>query len=261
MTKIEWTNKSWNPITGCDKISPGCKNCYAERMSHRLAGRAGYPPAPNNFKVTPHLDRLNEPDKWRKPQMIFVCSMGDLFHEDVPIEMICNVFRAARNLEQHTFQILTKRPERMYKFLTEKCGTGKFQYPFAGLPNIWLGVTCENQKCADERIPWLLKTPAAVRFVSAEPLLEPIRIAPEWFSEFDLGSDGIRIVKNHIIHWIIVGAETGPGKRPMQNEWAESIRTQCREAQIPFFFKKDDHGNGTLNRIEYHEYPDTRRIK
>ena len=251
MTKIEWTDKSWNPITGCTPISPGCKNCYASRMSKRLAGRAGYPEAPDNFKVTLHPDKLNEPLKWKKGRMVFVCSMGDLFHKDVPESMIIDVFRVARNCEQHTFQILTKRPERMYRFLTEKCGKGQFSYPFAGLPNIWLGVTCEDQKRADERIPLLLKTPAAVRFVSAEPLLEPIDFG------IDIG-EGVGKLAIDRLDWIIVGAETGQGKRYMNPEWAEDILNQCDDVKVPFFFKKDSEGRGDLNGLEYHKYPDWR---
>jgi len=248
-TKIEWSEMVWNPITGCTPISPGCLNCYALRMSKRLAGRYGYPEAPDNFRVTLHPARLNEPMKWKKPRMIFVCSMSDLFHDDVPDTFIEEVFWIIEENFQHTFQILTKRPERMCEFMNK----GGHSFKTLPIPNLWLGVTAENQKCADERIPWLLKTPAVVRFVSAEPLLEPIDFSkPLWaYAE----KENHAFPFNTMLHWIIVGAETGPGKRPMQNEWAEDILTQCDHAKIPFFFKKDSEGRGTLNGLEYHEFP------
>lgn len=163
-TKISWCDKTWNPITGCTKCSPGCVNCYAERMSKRLAGRCGYPKE-NPFAVTFHPDKLQEPMKWHKPSRIFVCSMGDLFHEQVKDEWIDAVFMTMDLSRRHTFMILTKRPERMREYLSGRTHIIRMVYP---LPNVWLGVTVENQEQADKRIPFLLDTPAAKRFVSVE---------------------------------------------------------------------------------------------
>src|SRR3990170_4343202 len=157
-TKIEWATKSWNPITGCTKVSAGCQNCYAKRMAKRLAGRYGYP-KDNPFAVTPHPERLQEPLSWKKPQRIFVCSMGDLFHEAVSFSFVRRVLDIVDSCPQHTFLFLTKRPERME------------YYPRR---NVWLGVSVENQETEDERIPLLLQPPAAKRFVSYEPALGPV---------------------------------------------------------------------------------------
>lgn len=217
MTKIEWTDTTWSPVTGCTKVSVGCKNCYAERMSKRLAGRFGYPPAPDNFKVTLHPDRLNEPLKWKKPRKIFVCSMSDLFHEKIPYDFIIEIFHIMA--KQHTYQILTKRPEIMYDFMCEYI-PNPYGSPYDPLPNVWLGVSVEDVK-AKIRIDILRPIPAAVRFISFEPLLE------------DVGSinlDGI--------HWVIVGSESGPNARPTETEWVRSIRDQCRDAGVPFFLKQ-----------------------
>ncbi len=167
-TKIEWAEKTWNPVTGCSKISPGCQNCYAERMSKRLRGRCGYD-ADEPFRVTLHPKRLEEPLRWRKPSMIFVCSMGDLFHPGVPMNYVVEVVRKMQDASHHTFLVLTKRPGRMKKVF-DACNHSEI------IPNIWLGVTAENQEMADERIPILLQIPAAVRFVSVEPMLGPVEI-------------------------------------------------------------------------------------
>lgn len=182
-SKIEWTEKTWNPVTGCTKISPGCQNCYAERMSKRLAGRCGYPKR-NPFEVTYHHARLSEPYGWRKPARVFVCSMGDLFHEDVTDKFIIDVLSIMAEASQHTFLVLTKRPERMKEIMTHDtvandvwlqtsrgCNDEPSPWP---LSNVWLGVTAENQEQADKRIPILLQIPAAVRFVSVEPMLRPV---------------------------------------------------------------------------------------
>jgi len=230
-TKIEWTQETWNPITGCSKISEGCANCYAERMAKRLAGRFGYPDQPHHFDVTIHEDKFDQPLKWKKPRMIFVCSMGDLFHDDVPEEQIMRVFDVMCDAPQHTYQILTKRPQRM-KWIVKQFT----DYIWKGLPeNIWLGVTAENQKAADERIPWLLKTPAAVRFVSIEPMLGPISFRwAKWQPiEYHNHLDGLRM-----LDWIICGGETGPGARRMNYTWAINLYGQCMAADVPFFFKK-----------------------
>lgn len=167
-SKIEWTDETWNPITGCTKISAGCAHCYAERMARRLAGRCGYPEAPNHFDVTYHPDRMMQPTKWKKPRRVFVCSMSDLFHDDVPKHVVWAIWSRMSCTEQHTFQVLTKRPERALSVLNDLYAQHNWGDPS---PNIWLGVTAENQRAANERIPFLLQIPAAVRFVSCEPLL------------------------------------------------------------------------------------------
>jgi len=167
MSRIEWTEVTWNPVTGCTPISPGCENCYAKRLATRLKGRCGYP-EDEPFRVTMHPDRLSEPLSWKKPRHVFVCSMGDLFHDDVEEGFLCRVFDTIMAAEQHTFLVLTKRPKRMRDFF-KRCIHGTWN-------NLWIGVTAENQKTADERIPILLQIPAVVRFVSCEPLLGPVNL-------------------------------------------------------------------------------------
>lgn len=177
-TKIEWADRVWNPVTGCTKISPGCANCYAERMAARLAGRCGYP-KDIPFAVTMHPAKLNEPLHWRKPARIFVCSMSDLFHQDVPFYFIDDVFDQIKRCRQHTFLILTKRPERMYAYFdssSARVNDGNW------IDHTWIGVTAENQEQADKRIPILLQTPAAVRFVSVEPMLGPVDVS-KWLGD------------------------------------------------------------------------------
>ena len=225
-SKIEWTGVTWSPITGCTKISEGCQNCYAERMAKRLAGRFGYP-KDDPFRVTFHSDRLDKPFGWKKPRVIFVCSMGDLFHKDVTDKQIDQVFNTMTFPmvdTPHTYLILTKRPERIL--------TGYVEH-FAQWPNIWLGVTAENQRMADERIPILLQIPAAVRFVSCEPLLESVNLS-HWL--FEPKSNNFGDLKENI-NWVIVGGESGPGARPMHGDWARNIRYDCNLAGVPFFFK------------------------
>lgn len=249
-SKIEWTDKVWNPITGCTKISPGCQNCYAERMSKRLAGRCGYP-AENPFKVTLHPNKLDEPLGWNKPCKIFVCSMGDLFHEDVPDEFIDQIFARFILGRQHKYLTLTKRPERMrdyinsreenvYQVVDDIVAHADFAYQVQWpLPNVWLGVTAENQEQANKRIPILLHIPAVVRFISIEPMLGPIKIPEVFLEKLDWGDgpeewpDGAGV-----IDWVICGGETGPGARPMHPEWARAIRDQCQTAGVPFMFKQ-----------------------
>lgn len=263
-SKIEWTDATWNPITGCTPISEGCENCYAKREAEsRLRGQAGYD-KDNPFKVTFHSDRLDQPSRWAKPRKIFVCSMGDLFHEDVPLAWINDVFRTIQQAQQHTFIILTKRPDRMKKYmklLLDVRGWPKEDIPFS---NVWLGVTVENQQRANERIPLLIDTPAAVRFVSAEPMLGPIDLS-NWFIETctccggqGLVSDlvkgpivptwatatrccdkcgGVGKVSNPRLSWIICGGETGKHARPMYPDWVGNLKFQCNVAKVPFFFK------------------------
>lgn len=255
-TKIEWTDETFNPVTGCTKVSAGCQNCYAESMARRLAGRFGYPEAPHQFDVTLHPDKLDDPLHWRRPRRIFVCSMSDLFHPAVPFEYVDQVFGIMAEAPQHTYQVLTKRPERMLAFAQE------WDYGDWRLPNVWLGVTAENQEAADERIPILLNTPAALRFVSCEPLLGPVDLEP-FFSVYDEHgepSDGRYNPDGSLmLSWVIAGGETGPGARPMNPHWVQGIRDQCQEADIPFFFKGwgryNKHAGRRLDGREHNEMP------
>ena len=208
-SKIEWTESSWNPVTGCTKISEGCRNCYAERMARRLKAM-GQPNYRNGFKVTCHPHTLTLPLKWKKPRTIFVNSMSDLFHEEIPLAFLDEIFFTMNEARWHTFQVLTKRAEYMAQI------SGRFNWT----PNIWMGVTVESAKHV-ERMDFLRDVPAAVRFLSLEPLLGPIP---------DLNLDGI--------DWVIVGGESGPGARPMRKEWVLEIRDRCLNVGVPFFFKQ-----------------------
>ena len=251
-SKIEWTEETWNPVTGCTKISPGCKNCYAERMAKRLGGRFGYPAPPYHFDVTLHYDRLNDPLGWKKPRMIFVCSMGDLFHEDIPTSFIQSVFQVMHRAHWHTFQVLTKRAWRM----------DDLSVVLSWPENVWAGITVENQRAADVRIPYLLRVPAAVRFLSCEPLLEPLNLSgylrPVPNCQYIDTDDGTCTYPGKVTpechagvacpltdtdtwggpNWVNVGGESGPGARPMHPDWVRSIRDQCLSAGVPFFFKQ-----------------------
>lgn len=208
-TSIEWTQATWNPVTGCTKISPGCKHCYAERMARRLQlmGQRNYT---NGFTLTLHEHMLELPLSWKKPQMIFVNSMSDLFHEKVPTAFIVKVFETMRRASWHTFQILTKRSHRLHKLDT------KTNWP----ANVWMGVSVESEKYTF-RIDHLRQTQAAVKFLSVEPLLGPL-------PALDLRG----------IHWVIVGGESGPGARPIEKQWVTDIRDQCLHAGVSFFFKQ-----------------------
>lgn len=203
-TGIEWTDKTWNPTTGCDKVSPGCLHCYAENLTKRFPN--GFP---NGFNLTLHPDRLQQPLKWRKPNKIFVNSMSDLFHEKVPLDFIQEVFKVIEATPRHTYQILTKRPDR----LVELAPSLQFH------KNIWLGVSVENQNYV-HRVDLLRQIPVNVRFLSCEPLLGSLRLNLE------------------NIHWVIVGGESGQKHRPMNIEWAKDIRDQCQRAKVAFFFKQ-----------------------
>lgn len=226
-SKIEWTDRTWNPVTGCTKVSQGCKNCYAERLYERFNGHGSFK------NVICHPERLQQPMKWKKPCKIFVNSMSDLFHEDVPHNFIANVFSIMKRCPWHTFQILTKRPERMLEILTE----WSKQEDLPTLPNVWLGVSVEDQKTADERIPLLLQVPAAVRFLSCEPLLGEINLNGYLPDTYNDGTSVHQFYPNKI-HWVIVGGESGPGARPMHPDWARSLRDQCKAASVPLFFKQ-----------------------
>ncbi|MBU4445947.1 phage Gp37/Gp68 family protein [bacterium] len=208
-SSIEWTESTWNPVTGCTKISEGCSHCYAERMARRLKamGQMNYV---NGFKVTLHPQALNLPLKWKKPQTIFVNSMSDLFHKDIPLSFIRKVFDIMEQAHWHTFQILTKRAERLSELASS------LNWP----DNVWMGVTVENISCV-KRIDYLRNVRAAVRFLSLEPLLGPL-------PNMDLSC----------IDWVIVGGESGPGARLMDEKWVLDIHQQCRKADVPFFFKQ-----------------------
>lgn len=223
-SKIEWTDETFNPVTGCTPVSRGCDHCYARRMANRLRGRHGYPKE-EPFQVTLHPDRLDEPLHWRKPRRVFVCSMGDLFHESAPFEFVKRVWMVAAECLHHTFLFLTKRPERLQTFTQWMAGHDDIS--IAEWPrNCWLGVSVEDQKTADERIPLLLQTPAAVRFISAEPLL----------GEIDL--TGYLGPSREALDQVIVGGESGPGARPMHPDWARGLRDQAVGAGVSYFFKQ-----------------------
>lgn len=209
LSSIEWTDATWNPVTGCSKISPGCMNCYAERMAKRLKAM-GVVRYSDGFNVRVHDDLIEVPLKWKNPRVIFVNSMSDLFHEEVPDYFIKNVFEIMNSCPQHTFQILTKRSQRLNELSDQLRWTH----------NIWMGVSVEDVD-AIYRINDLERTNARVKFVSCEPLLGPIKKIP---------------LKN--IDWLIVGGESGPHARPMEKQWAISIRNQCVKHNVPYFFKQ-----------------------
>jgi protein gp37 len=272
-SKIEWLARtgtvpvSWNPVTGCTKISEGCAHCYAERMSKRLAGRFGYP-ADEPFAVTLHEDRLDEPLRWRKPRTVFVCSMGDLFHEDVPLDYVVDVFDLMARCEQHTFIVLTKRADRMLEMMESiqdweyknvgwsgRCPSYLIDRPQPlPLPNVWGLVTAENQKQLDKRVPLLLQCPFVVRGISIEPMLGAMDCegALGFFYRDASSGEGIEVPG---VDWIIAGAETGPGARPMDPDWARDVRDQCAAAGVPFFFKKAGQGKPTPDDLAIREWP------
>jgi protein gp37 len=230
-TAIEWTDETWNPVTGCDRVSPGCDHCYAETIAKRFGG-------PDGFQLQLHPERLEKPLHWRKPRRVFVNSMSDLFHPDIPLDLLAQVWDVMVRTPQHTYQVLTKRPQRMARALGPN-GIGFYAVeapvPFPQ-PNIWLGTSVENQRYADLRIPHLLATPAAVRFLSIEPLLGPVDLTTHfWLRENRPCPCG---VDHPRIDWVIVGGESGPGSRPVESAWVRTIRDQCVEASVPFFFKQ-----------------------
>lgn len=208
-SSIEWTESTWNPTTGCDKISAGCKNCYAERMAERLQAM-GQPNYVNGFSLAMHPHMLDAPLRWKKPKTIFVNSMSDIFHKDVPIEFIRRVFEVMRSAHWHRFQVLTKRAERLEEIAPQ----------LHWAPNIWMGVTVESEKYI-HRIDCLRRTDAKIKFLSLEPLLSPLRE-----------------LKLEKIDWVITGGESGPGARAMESSWVEDIRDQCVGKDVPFFFKQ-----------------------
>lgn len=230
-SNIEWTEITWNPVTGCTKVSQGCKHCYAERMAKRLSAM-GNPRYKNGFNVTLHEDLITLPYSWKKPRKVFVNSMSDLFHEEVPIDFIQSIFETMNNTPQHTYQILTKRSKRL-----------KELSPFLNwTPNIWMGVSVENSDVLF-RIEDLRTTGAFIKFLSCEPLLGPLD---------NMNLEGI--------HWVIVGGESGPKARPMKEEWVWDIKLQCERNNIAFFFKQwggvQKHRNGRILKGKtYDEFP------
>lgn len=213
-SSIEWTDATWNPVRGCTKISPGCKHCYAETFAERFRGVKGHP-YEQGFDLRLVPEKLADPLRWRSPRRIFVNSMSDLFHEQVPDEYIAAVANVMVQADWHTYQVLTKRSARMRDLLKKRL---RFA---AAMPHIWWGVSVENREYGLPRVQHLRSTPVQVRFLSVEPLLE------------DLGS-----ISLSGIHWVIVGGESGFGARPMKRDWVVSLRRQCREQKVPFFFKQ-----------------------
>jgi protein gp37 len=237
ISKIEWTDATWNPVRGCTKISPGCKHCYAETFAERFRGVKGHPYEQGfDLKLVP--EKLTEPFAWRSPKLVFVNSMSDLFQSGVPDDYVQAVSQVMATANWHTYQVLTKRSERLRDLLT-----ANLQFA-AQRGNIWWGVSVEDQKYGLPRIEHLRQSPARVRFLSIEPLLE------------DLG-----VIDLSGISWVIVGGESGPGARPMKREWVISIRKQCRVQDVPFFFKqwggvRKKNAGRLLDGRTYDEYPD-----
>jgi protein gp37 len=232
---IEWTEMTWNPVTGCSKISSGCKYCYAERMAKRLHAMGSERYA-NGFRLTLHPDLVDVPRAWKKPRLVFVNSMSDLFHEDVPTEFIKQIFETMVDCPQHTFQILTKRSDRLRGL--------RAVLPWPS--NVWMGVSVEDSRVI-KRVVDLQTVPAQVRFLSCEPLIGPLEALP---------------LKG--IHWVIVGGESGPGARTMSPDWVESVHGQCRKANVAFFFKqwggvRKDITGRVLHGRTYSEMPDPRK--
>lgn len=311
-TGIEWTDATWNPVTGCSKVSAGCKHCYAEREWPRMTKLAQAYAGRDFTDVRTHADRLDQPIRWKKPRIIFVNSMSDLFHPDVPFEFIDRVFAVMALAKQHVFQVLTKRPERMLEYFKSfndrsaeargfnVCAWADKTFGISdaqiadigrtpkGLPNVWLGVSVEDQAAANDRIPLLLDTPAAVRWISAEPLLGPVRLSGLFgliTDDEDVRIDALNgsfITSRYQeeptplgarIDWVVVGGESGPKARPMHPDWARSLRDQCAAAGVPFLFKQWGewastwgatthliYGDGTVVRGT-HDHPDAWKNK
>jgi protein gp37 len=265
-TGISWTDRTWNPVVGCTKVSQGCKNCYAKTLHDRRhkAYKAGklrkVPQYAQPFETVQLInDRISLPLRWRKPARVFVNSLSDLFHDDVPDAFILDVFSTMAQASHHTFQVLTKRPERMLRWFTEylpDACSGERPAPTWPLPNVWLGVSVENQAAADQRISLLLETPAAVRFLSCEPLLGPVDLNKVLWRDLDISeipgwalNDGVceGVTRSKAIDWVIVGGESGKNARPMHPDWARTLRDQCIAAGVPFHFKQS--GEWRENRI------------
>lgn len=234
-TAIEWTDATWNPVTGCTKLSPGCDHCYAERFSERFRGVPGHP-FERGFDITLRPERLLQPLQWKRPRKIFVNSMSDLFHKEVPFSFIDSVFDTMEMADWHIFQVLTKRSSRLRNYINKRYETGHAP------EHIWLGTSVEDRQRLS-RVRHLQETRASVRFLSVEPLL---------------GSLGAVDLKN--IHWVIVGGESGPGARPMKESWVIELRDTCRKQDVAFFFKqwgglRPKTGGRALKGREWNEFP------
>ncbi len=265
-TAISWTDATWNPVTGCIKVSEGCYNCYAEAVTLRF--KHGGPFVPGNTPAL-HPDRLDQPTRWKKPRRIFVNSMSDLFWGEIPESFLQQIWQVMLDNPRHAFQVLTKRPrpaQRLIKSLGLEMA-----------PHIWIGVSVENQAWADRRIPQLLAIPAPVRFLSVEPMLGPVdlRLSDWWcptcqelipgrevtYSErHDERAGGCEEIVEDGPNWVILGAESGPGRRPFELDWARTVRDQCVAAGVPFFFKQGPGARPgtepTLDGVEWHEFPE-----
>lgn len=262
---IGWTDSSWNPVSGCSKVSPGCDHCYAETLSHRFGWTHAswtMPHARENVQL--HPDRVDQPLRWKKPRRIFVNSMSDVFHDQVPDPFLDTLFAVMALASQHTFQILTKRPKRMHAYLTNPETAHRIaaevlqraRTPEEGirsinmynrtvwpLPNVWLGVSVEDQRRANERIPWLIQSPAALRFLSCEPLLGPVDLSALLVPVPGGAPVPVNVLRGTSvfapwIDWVIVGAESGREARPMDDDWVRTLRDQCQAAGTAFFFKQ-----------------------
>ncbi len=290
---IGWTNASWNPVTGCTRVSAGCQHCYAETFANRWKGIKGHY-FEEGFKVLLRPDKLAEPLKWSKPRKIFVNSMSDIFHKEIPDSYIDKIFGVMASLPQHTFQILTKRPQRMVEYfqshridLAYRWAEGAksvVEEKFKGtinenvrrqcthfgtkLPNVWMGVSVEDQWAADQRIPLLLGTPVAVRWVSCEPLLEEVNLNhiecnPDKpglsMSALHEQLDGCFYNSTAQLDWVVVGGESGPGCRPMNFEWARSLKNQCQGSEAKFFMKQ--LGGTHDKREDLEDLPEDLRIR
>lgn len=277
-TEIEWADYTWNPISGCSPASAGCDNCYAARIANRFKGTPAFP---DGFKVTLHPERLDEPRKLKgKGKRIFVCSMSDVFHPDVPDEFIERIFKVMRETPQHSFFVLTKRPERMVgKNWAVDFERHTPDRPYVSnwyAPNIWVGVSTENQEVADERVPVLLSLQVAHRFVSVEPMIGPVNLTV--FPANCLGANGERVFEDYFnaldgscydpqirewenpgtfkhLDWVICGGETGPGARICEEQWVLDLLSDCDRARVPFFFKKWGSA-GTDFGFVRREYPE-----
>jgi len=280
-TRIEWTDATWNPIRGCTRVSEGCRNCYAERVAARFSGygqpyaglavmtSAGPRWTGSVVAIEEHLD---DPMRWRKPRRVFVNSMSDLFHDDVPDDLLDLLFSTMSVCNIHTFQVLTKRPQRMCDYLRAPERAKRIENSSYGLPtgwpipNVWIGVSVENQPTADERIPLLFETPATVRFLSIEPMIEPTSL--RWLCAWPENKphtamnptdntnqfDGLRR-----LDWIICGGESGPGARPMELDWARSLRDQCATSGTAFFMKQICDWQG--KKIPFERWPEDLKVR
>ncbi|HSV65832.1 MAG TPA: phage Gp37/Gp68 family protein [Mycobacteriales bacterium] len=273
---IEWTDSTWNPVTGCTKVSPGCDHCYAERITTRFQGPGAF------GTVTTHPDRLSQPARWRTGRRVFVNSMSDLFHPAVGLDLLAGVFAVMAGTPRHTYQILTKRPARARALLggpglehaardkhhASTGPAGDWRWP---LPNVWLGVSVETQQWAETRVPALLATPAALRFVSAEPLLGPVDLTP-WLASPHHHAEGhhdpdtrwvgapIGPEPLRLLDWVITGGESGPRARPADPGWVRALRDACVTTGVPFFFKQwggrtPKTGGRTLDGHTWQQYP------